>query len=1000
MATVRTGRLLLHFLLGVFLLSLEGGVSSLELLPSASTVVLEHNTSYSVMCSGWSHVTWALPGNAQVEGVVVDIQGSSSILRIDGATWRQSGRYTCSEQDSDQTKDLDLFVPGSGPDQWFLPSPVAAVMRHSLTAVIPCSVSDPDLNVTLWERLGDLRVRVSPDRFDPALGFTARLNDSSYICGASRDQQGALSQVYYVFSVVVQEQVEVELWASSVVVRKGESLRLNCTVSHSEMVFFFWDYPRKHSPDAQELEPLTEFLSGRIRSFIDISETTLADSGVYVCSVQESTQDPTVEKNISVTVLNQGFVSVSPAQTSVQGLVHHTVELSVDIRAFPPPTIIWTTPTSNVTTATTSRISETRFISVLKLEKVQLNQTGNYIATISNDDDIKEVHFTLEVKAPPRIWSLSEVGVASVLCVSVGAPPPKLTWFTCPSSHRCSNVSGAWRNLSESEGVSVKHNLTEIQGLTHVHSVLTLKTLSSVSAVRCEAKNSAGRRAWDLRLVPSSLLAQVKVLAAVLVLVVLAVVFLILLILLWRKKPRFWPGWRLVESTSPDSLQVSYVDPSELLYDSVWEIPRDQVHLGPVVGSGSFGRVVEASVSGLFGPNSSTKATVKTLKRGAAPQSLMSELKLMIQVRPHLNLLNLLGACTRDGPLMLVSEWCRHGDLRNYLQKHKHCCVQSHALNKSESDGYMDMNSEDSHCVALKQLYTQPQEYETLQNTRTSEQQGALHLSDSQDLTLSDLISFSFQTTKAMDFLSSRNCVHRDLAARNILVSEGKLVKVCDMGLARDLSKHQDYVWRRNSFLPVKWMSPESIFHCVNTVQSDVWSYGVLLWEIFSLGETPYSDVPISQFYSELKNGRRLNKPDLAPKEIFDLASCCWEVSPESRPSFSLLVDSVGKLLPDQFHQRYAALTEQFYSNDPAVTRTKTKLGPDSDGGIVPQVTAHLLEAEPQRAGPSHFDDFTPVSDVTMEMSNDTALDADRPDLLDKQEVTSALTSSELESCL
>lgn len=114
MATVRTGRLLLHFLLGVFLLSLEGGVSSLELLPSASTVVLEHNTSYSVMCSGWSHVTWALPGNAQVEGVVVDIQGSSSILRIDGATWRQSGRYTCSEQDSDQTKDLDLFVPGSG----------------------------------------------------------------------------------------------------------------------------------------------------------------------------------------------------------------------------------------------------------------------------------------------------------------------------------------------------------------------------------------------------------------------------------------------------------------------------------------------------------------------------------------------------------------------------------------------------------------------------------------------------------------------------------------------------------------------------------------------------------------------------------------------------------------------------------------------------------------------------------------------------------------------
>lgn len=994
---VWTGTLLLHFL--------WRGIISLELLPSISRVVLKRNTSYSVVCSGWSDVTWLLPEDGVV-AVSVENLGSSSVLRLSNATWRQSGRYTCSELDSDQTKTLDLFVPGTEPSEWFVPSPVAVVMRRTRSAVVPCVVSDPDLRVDLWERSGSLRTAVTPVQFDPALGFKAELNDSSYICSAHRDHQEVLSQVYYIFSIVGPDQLQVELWSSALILMEGDPLMVNCTVSESESVFFSWDFPRKHHSDTQEIEPLTEFLTNHVRSFINISETTLQDSGVYVCSVEESLQKQTMQKSLNISVLSRGFVDLSPCEsTVVLTLLHHTVALSLHIRAYPPPNITWTISTAsgpsiismatkdpNIIPATTSisastaKLSHTRFLSVLKMEDVQMNQTGSYVATVSNIYDVKEAEFMLEVTAPPKIRSLSEVDVASVMCVSEGAPAPKLNWFTCPPDLRCTD--GGWRNVSELDGASVKENSTEKQGLTLVYSVVTLKSLDSVSSVRCESKNSVGRRAWDLRLVPSSLLSQVKVLTAVLVLVVLAVIFLILLIIVWRKKPRLDLGWWMLESASPDGLQVSYFDPSELPYKTEWEVPKENIKLGSVVSSGTFGQIVEASVLDLTGPNSSTKATVTTGKGGAALQSLLSDLKILLHVGNHLNLLNLLGACTKDGALMVISEWCHHGDLSFYLRKHKNTFTTGSVHCRSESDGYMDMNSDGSQYIAMKQLCVPQQpEYEILHNTpNTSEQQGAL--SDSEDLSLSDLVGFCFQTASAMVFLSQRNVIHRDLGARNVLVSNGKLLKICDLGFGRDLNKRPEYEHKGNARLPVKWMSPESIFLSVYTVQSDVWSYGVLLWEIFSLGELPYPQVPVSQFCSDLKRGRRLNKPDHASEEIFSLMCQCWEKSADCRPSFSSLLDSVGKLLPPTFHQNYSALTEQFQSNPTAVQRrTQTELGltQDQDSAIL-QVTVHLSEAEPQSPGPTDTDNISTPSMGTIEMRRDTALDAEDQDKLELSE--------------
>ncbi|XP_040907252.1 platelet-derived growth factor receptor beta-like isoform X2 [Toxotes jaculatrix] len=999
----QTGSLnLLPFLLGVFLFHPESGVC-LELLPSASEVLLNSNSNFTVVCSGWSQVTWQLPQDSQVDGVAVENRGSTSILQLLNVTWRNSGRYTCEEALSYQSRDINIFIPGQGPDEWFVPMGPGVVMKEAEEDTIPCVVSNPQLNVSLYERPG--RTPVTGMTYEPGRGFTGRLDDTSYVCLASHGDEERESQVYYVFSIVVPKVMEVDLTVSSSVLKQGEVLTVNCTVKDTEMVFFSWDYPRR-----QKVEPVTEFLPNRIRSFVNISTATVTDSGVYVCAVQETMQGRTVEKNITVTVLDRGYVYLWPSgETNVSSLLHHTVEFRVEVDAHPAPTVLWTKDNQTVATETTSitmtHLTGSRYVSTLTLVRVQMDQTGSYTATVSNEDDVEEVMFSLEVKVPPRITSLLEVSSKAVLCVSEGAPPPSVTWFTCHSTHRCSNVTGGWRSLSAaSEDVSLQENVTEVEerGVSQVRSVLTLQALSSLSAVRCEAKNSAGRRVRDLRVLSTSLLSQVAVLAAVLVLVIIAVFFLIILIILWRKKPRYEVRWKVIESVSPDGQQYTYLDPTHLPYNSTWEIPRDSVVLGQVLGSGAFGRVVEGNVSGLIHSHSTTKVAVKMVKsRSSAAQSLMSELKVLVHLGPHLNIVNLLGACTRGGPVYLITEFCRHGDLVNYLQRNKHTFLQSDAHTKRDTDGgYMDMTNEESaQYVAMQQLSyadIEPVVYETPYTPPDQQEASSVLLSDSPVLSLGDLLSFSYQVSQAMDFLSSRNCVHRDLAARNVLVCEGKLVKICDFGLARDLMKDQDYVARGNTFLPVKWMSPESIFQNIYSSQSDVWAYGVLLWEIFSLGGNPYPDLPLTQeFYSALKRGYRMSRPQHAPHDMFELMGRCWEEEPRCRPSFSSLVVSVGNMLTDKYNKRYLQLTEHFLKGEnPAVVRSRLSLSraagdqtddqtdgqadgqTDTHGRVTPQVKGHLSEAEPNQAGPSHGTYIIPIADVTIETSSGAVLDA------------------------
>ncbi|WAR22012.1 FGFR3-like protein [Mya arenaria] len=300
----------------------------------------------------------------------------------------------------------------------------------------------------------------------------------------------------------------------------------------------------------------------------------------------------------------------------------------------------------------------------------------------------------------------------------------------------------------------------------------------------------------------------------------------------------------------------------ELPLDSKWEFPRDRLTLGKELGSGAFGVVREGSAIGMSNRQGSTTVAVKMLKLDATDREmtdLMVEMEMMKIVRGHKNIISLLGCCTQNGPLYVITEFAPHGNLRDYLRSRR-----------PFTSDYMK--------PSVLMDYEKP-------------------LIQEKPLTEKDLISYAYQIARGMEYLASRMCIHRDLAARNILVSEDLVLKIADFGLTRNLSEVDYYRKCGDGRLPVKWMAPEALFDRRYTTKSDVWAYGVLLWEIFTLGGNPYPSVPVEDLFELLRNGHRMDRPPYASHEVYQIMLNCWQQLPALRPTFTDLVQEMDRIL-------------------------------------------------------------------------------------------------------
>ncbi|KAM9859691.1 macrophage-stimulating protein receptor-like isoform 2-T2 [Aulostomus maculatus] len=190
--------------------------------------------------------------------------------------------------------------------------------------------------------------------------------------------------------------------------------------------------------------------------------------------------------------------------------------------------------------------------------------------------------------------------------------------------------------------------------------------------------------------------------------------------------------------------------------------------------------------------------------------------------------------------------------------------------------------------------------------------------SETRNPTVKDLIGFGLQVAKGMEYLAQKKFVHRDLAARNCMLDETFTVKVADFGMARDIYDKEYYSIQdhKRAKLPVKWMAIESLQTQKFTTKSDVWSYGVLMWELLTRGASPYPDVDPYDITHYLLKGRRLPQPQFCPDNLYSIMLACWDPEPEHRPTFHSLVSDVQHILSCLEGEHYINLKVTYVNLD------------------------------------------------------------------------------------
>uniref|UniRef100_A0A673FFD7 Vascular endothelial growth factor receptor 3 n=1 Tax=Sinocyclocheilus rhinocerous TaxID=307959 RepID=A0A673FFD7_9TELE len=914
----------------------------LKLFPEDSPVELMQGEGLELNCTALVEFKtgvefqWDYPGQKVITRP--HSTEASSILTIRNVHVDDSGYYTCSASSVEVKRELTTVVlvhekPFISLD--FRNGSVIEAKEGQKSVWLPVKVSAYPLPETQWYKNGKLitrrpefsRFRVQQHALE--IREVCKQDAGEYTLVLKNTRAALEKRLNFTLIVNVPPQIhEKEAATPTNPYRRSSRQTLTCTATGTPPVTITWQW-RPWSPCSlnstrrtlgrrgqrdkipvcqnwigldpehavnpiESIEILTEMVDGKEKTVSRLVIQSANVSAMYKCSAENKVGRDERLIYFYVTTIPEGFgIEMEPSEDPLeQDLVrlkcnadNYTYEnlrwYRLDPQAVPPELDCKSLHqyAESLGGKLSFQTTSNNWVLELTITNIQLQDEGNYVCEVQNRrSGEKHCHRTyIPVKAleAPRYRNNptnQTVNVSESLqmeCDVEGTPSPQLSWFK--DNQPLHQISGILLQDSN-RTLSIQRVREEDAGLytcTACNQRGCVQSSATVSVIGSDDKTNV----------------EIVILIGT---GVIAIFFWVLLLVIFC-------------NVNPADIKTGYLsiimDPGEvpleeqceyLPYDSSqWEITRDRLRLGKVLGHGAFGKVIEASFFGHDKKTCSNTVAVKMLKEGATAsehKALMSELKILIHIGNHLNVVNLLGACTKpNGPLMVIVEYCKYGNLSNFLRAKREFFLPYRDRSPKTQSQVRRMIEAAFQIFYF--VFLSPAAVDDLWKT---------------PLTIEDLICYSFQVARGMEFLGSRKCIHRDLAARNILLSEDNVVKICDFGLARDIYKDPDYVRKGNARLPLKWMAPESIFDKVYTSQSDVWSFGVLLWEIFSLGASPYPGIQIDEdFCKRLKDGTRMRAPDNASPEIYGIMLACWQGEPRERPTFPALVEILGDLLQE-----------------------------------------------------------------------------------------------------
>ena len=351
-----------------------------------------------------------------------------------------------------------------------------------------------------------------------------------------------------------------------------------------------------------------------------------------------------------------------------------------------------------------------------------------------------------------------------------------------------------------------------------------------------------------------NLMVVVVVPTVVVVFLLLLIVIIILCILYHYKKS---PIKEKIDDISTNPSYVYLELPLKSLEQYCMEYDYGGLHLEGKIGEGEFGVVYKARAPGLkcgdWEISTDEFVAVKMLKSDADVKAMLNfqkEVDTAVNFE-HNNVIRLLGICTKQiDQTCMIFEYMELGALRELLRK----------SNPRNPDVYQLSSDE----VTVKP---------------------------------SQFLSICIQLAKGLDYLSKKRFVHRDIATRNCLVDSQFVCKIADFGLSRDVCGSDYYkVGSKSACLPVRWMAPESLLYGRFTIKSDVWSYGVLMWEIFTFATQPYFGASNQEVIDNIRRQVLLECPSLCTQEIYDIMLECWQKMPVKRPHIGEILESLERL--------------------------------------------------------------------------------------------------------